>query len=79
MKNLLAFEKPLNLRKKTFQDKRQGCHHIKTSQLICRANQMTVFCTMAILAVKWTFFQSLFWDECEVNKQNINWSQKFCA
>ena len=30
--------------------KRQSCHHIETSQLICRANQFTGFCMMATLA-----------------------------
>ena len=30
--------------------KRQSCHHIKTSQLICRANQLTGFYMIATLA-----------------------------
>ena len=30
--------------------KRQSCHHIETSQLICSANQMTGFYMMATLA-----------------------------
>ena len=30
--------------------KHQGCHLIETSQLICRANQMTDFYMMATLA-----------------------------
>ena len=30
--------------------KRQSCHHIETSQLICFANQLTRFYMMATLA-----------------------------
>ena len=30
--------------------KRQNCHHIGTSQLICRANQLTSFYMMTTLA-----------------------------
>ena len=30
-------------------NKRQGCHHIETSQLICRANQLISFYMMATL------------------------------
>ena len=30
--------------------KRQSCHHIETSQLICSANQLTGFYLMAFLA-----------------------------
>ena len=30
--------------------KRQSCHHTETSQLICRANQLTGFYMMATLA-----------------------------
>ena len=30
--------------------KRQSCHHIETSQLVCRANQLTGFYMMATLA-----------------------------
>ena len=30
--------------------KRQSCHHIETSQLICSANQLTGFYMIAILA-----------------------------
>ena len=29
--------------------KLQSCHHIETSQLICRANQLSGFCMMATL------------------------------
>ena len=32
------------------QCKRQGCYQIETSQLICRANQLTCFYMMATLA-----------------------------
>ena len=36
--------------------KRQSCHHIETSQLICRANQWTCFYIIANLAFsEWTF------------------------
>ena len=31
--------------------KRQSCHHIETSQLICRANQLTGFYMVATLAL----------------------------
>ena len=31
--------------------KRQSCHHIETSQLICSANQLTGFYMMATLAL----------------------------
>ena len=31
--------------------KRQSCHHIETSQLICRASQLTGFYVMATLAL----------------------------
>ena len=50
----------LNLRKNTNEScfhqlipyliKRQSCHHIETSQLICSANQLTGFCMIATLA-----------------------------
>ena len=36
--------------------KRQSCHHIETSQLICRANQLTGFYMMTTLA-----FNELSW------------------
>ena len=32
--------------------KRQSCHHVETSQLICTANLLTGFCMMTILAFK---------------------------
>ena len=35
---------------KTFND--QCSHHIEISQLICRANQLSVFCMMGTLVVK---------------------------
>ena len=34
---------------KPFQQKRQSCHHIETSQLICRANQLKCFYMMTTL------------------------------
>ena len=36
--------------------KRQSYYHIETSQLICKANQMTSFYMMATLAFKPGFF-----------------------
>ena len=35
---------------KSYLIKRQSCHHIETSQLICIVNQLTGFYTMATLA-----------------------------
>ena len=39
--------------------KRQSCHHIETSQLICSANQLTGFCMIANMA-----FNDLMWLCC---------------
>ena len=38
---------------------RQRCHHIETSQLICRTNQLTGFYMMATLA-----FNNLTYRDC---------------
>ena len=50
----------LNCAKEPQLIKRQSCHHIETSQLSCKANQLTGFYMMATLAfneLKWNFYE----------------------
>ena len=47
---LLSFEKFCFFTVLNYFIKRQSCHHIETSQLICSANQLTGFNMMLTLA-----------------------------